>query len=33
VWDSSDPIYDSGAIFDNFHWLTGSLVNPKTYRP
>ena len=33
VWDSSDGIFDSSAIFDNFHWLTGSLVNPKTFRP
>ena len=32
TWDSSDGIFDSGAIFDNFHWLTGSLANPKTYR-
>lgn len=33
VWDSSDPVFDSAAIFDNFHGLTGSLPNPKTYRP
>lgn len=33
VWDSSDGIYDSGAIFDDFHWLQGSLANPQTFRP
>jgi hypothetical protein len=33
AWDSSDGIYDSAAILDNFHWLTGSLPNPKTSRP
>jgi hypothetical protein len=33
VWDSSDGIFDSAAIFDNFRWLQGSLPNPKTYRP
>jgi hypothetical protein len=33
VWDSSDGIFDSAAIFDNFHWLQGALPNPKTYRP
>lgn len=33
VWDSSDGIYDSSSIFDNFHWLAASLANPKTYRP
>jgi len=32
VWDSSDGIYDSATILDNFHWLQGSLPGPKTYR-
>jgi hypothetical protein len=32
VWDSSDPIYDSTAILDNFRWQQGSLTNPKTHR-
>jgi len=33
VWDSSDGIYDSSSIVDNFHWLEGALPNPVTYRP
>jgi len=33
VWDSSDGIFDSAAILDNFRWLQGGLPNPKTYRP
>jgi hypothetical protein len=33
VWDSTDGIYDSSAIFDNFHWLMPTLPNPVTYRP
>ena len=32
VWDSSDPIYDSSAIFDDFHWLMPALNTPVTYR-
>lgn len=32
VWDSSDGIYDSSAIFDNFRWQTGPLTFPKTQR-
>lgn len=32
VWDSSDGIYDSGAILDNFRWQTTSLANPDTHR-
>jgi Putative metal-binding motif len=32
VWDSSDAIFDSAAIFDNFRWQQGALPNPKTYR-
>jgi hypothetical protein len=33
VWDSSDPIYDSAAILDNFHWIESTLATPRTYRP
>jgi hypothetical protein len=32
VWDSSDPIYDSATIIDNFRWQTASLPNPTTHR-
>ncbi len=32
VWDSSDAIFDSAAIFDNFRWQQGALPNPKTFR-
>ena len=32
VWDSTDGVFDSSAIFDNFRWLQGTLANPKTYR-
>jgi hypothetical protein len=32
VWDSSDPIYDSSALIDNFRWQTSSLANPTTHR-
>ena len=32
VWDSSDPIYDSGAIIDFFRWQQKSLPNPTTHR-
>jgi hypothetical protein len=32
VWDSSDGVFDSAAIFDNFRWLQGALPNPKTFR-
>ena len=33
LWDSSDGIFDSASILDNFHWLQGSLTGPRTYRP
>ena len=32
VWDSTDGVFDSAAIFDNFHWLAGPTAFPKTYR-
>jgi hypothetical protein len=32
VWDSSDGVFDSAAIFDDFHWLQGTLANPHTFR-
>ena len=32
VWDSSDGIYDSGAIIDNWRWQMGALANPDTHR-
>ncbi len=33
LWDSSDGIYDSSVILDDFHWLKGALANPHTFRP
>jgi len=33
VWDSSDPIFDSASILDNFRWLQGALPTPTTVRP
>jgi hypothetical protein len=32
VWDSSDGIYDSAAIFDYFRWQQGTVANPTTHR-
>jgi hypothetical protein len=32
IWDSSDGIFDSAAIFDNFRWQRSSLPNPTTHR-
>ncbi len=32
LWDSSDGVWDSSAIVDDFHWLEGSLANPHTFR-
>jgi len=32
IWDSSDGIYDSAAIFDYFRWQTSKLPNPVTHR-
>jgi hypothetical protein len=32
IWDSSDGIYDSSAIVDNFRWQQASVVNPNTHR-
>jgi hypothetical protein len=33
IWDSSDGIYDSASILDNFHWEPGTVVGPSTARP
>lgn len=33
VWDSSDGVFDSAAIFDYFRWLKGSIATPLTFRP
>jgi hypothetical protein len=35
VWDSSDPIYDSAVIIDNFRWNTYDVTTPtpSTQRP
>jgi hypothetical protein len=32
VWDSSDPIYDSAAMFDYFRWQQKMLPGPTTHR-
>jgi hypothetical protein len=32
IWDSTDGVYDSSVIFDNFHWIAAPLATPKTYR-
>ena len=32
VWDSSDDIYDSAAIFDNFRWQQTKLATPDSHR-
>ncbi len=32
VWDSSDGIYDSAAIFDYFRWQQASVATPSTVR-
>jgi hypothetical protein len=32
VWDSTDSIFDSGAILDFFRWQQTSLPNPVTHR-
>ncbi|MCA9625342.1 MAG: choice-of-anchor L domain-containing protein, partial [Myxococcales bacterium] len=33
VWDSTDPIFDSSSMIDNFRWQKGSLPGPNTFRP
>ena len=32
IWDSTDGVYDSSVIFDNFHWLVAPVGSPKTFR-
>jgi hypothetical protein len=32
VWDSSDQVYDSGAVFDDFRWQQQKLTFPTTHR-
>jgi hypothetical protein len=32
IWDSSDGIYDSATILDDFRWQTTTLPHPRTHR-
>ena len=33
VWDSSDPIFDSAVMIDNFRWQQAGVTFPSTARP